>query len=275
LTPDGNDAAAAKRKDTARQWAGGYWYGRKKEDDPEPKEYVFDNVPVEGFRIADTVSRWTTDNKWFRIHDPRGFMVEISAYNLTDIIDTGVIDHGKLLGSFVWARDGSQNYLVRGDHPEYLESIKPKEDYTPVPGDEIEGTNVSGIYMGKFYMARVGTKVRYTESTSWLGSRTYHYDLVLGWDDKPWHIFMQGDYMDTSRSFPKTYVVKEKQKEPNPNIIAKNGSNGKFLFQTKAEIESFDLTETEAKDIFKTFCSKVDAVDEMLYLGKVKDPRLV
>lgn len=73
--------------------------------DPIPLDLypkVYDNVPLDGFKIASTVSRYSTSNKLWRILDPRGFELEISTDNMETILKEGTIIKGVLQGKFNW-----------------------------------------------------------------------------------------------------------------------------------------------------------------------------
>lgn len=67
---------------------------------------IIDNVPMEGFRVEKSVSRYSTSNKLWRILDPRGFELEISTQNLEDLMMDCVIDHGLIMASCVWDAKG-------------------------------------------------------------------------------------------------------------------------------------------------------------------------
>jgi hypothetical protein len=66
----------------------------------QPK--IIDNDVLQGFKIAKTVSRYTTSNKLWRILDPRGFELEISTANMEDILMNGSVDKGEIIGYYVW-----------------------------------------------------------------------------------------------------------------------------------------------------------------------------
>ncbi len=63
---------------------------------------IIDNIPLEGFRVQKSVSRYSTSNKLWRILDPRGFELEIATATMEDLIDGGVIDRGLIVGKCVW-----------------------------------------------------------------------------------------------------------------------------------------------------------------------------
>lgn len=69
----------------------------------EPQPQIWDNVPLNGFRIDKSVSRYSTSNKLWRILDPRGFQFEISTLCLEQIIeDAGIRKGGEIDGKCVW-----------------------------------------------------------------------------------------------------------------------------------------------------------------------------
>lgn len=70
--------------------------------DTEHAPRVWDNTPMSGFKIVNTVSR-DRGNKLFRVLDPRGLEFEITAQSLFRIIQTGAIEHGVILSQCVWA----------------------------------------------------------------------------------------------------------------------------------------------------------------------------
>ncbi len=58
---------------------------------------VWDNIPIPGFTILKSVSRYSTSNKLWRIADPRGVEFEISTACLEQIIDDATILKGGLI----------------------------------------------------------------------------------------------------------------------------------------------------------------------------------
>lgn len=107
-TPNTGDSAFKKRKETVDRWA---------EKDLAPMD--LDNKPTHGFKIVDTASRYSTSNKFFRIEDPRGFELEIDVKNILDLIEHHTIVQGTIMEPLVWARYGSNNYLVSSNSEEY------------------------------------------------------------------------------------------------------------------------------------------------------------
>lgn len=108
-TPNTGDSAFRKRKETVDAWSG--------KESLTPLD--LDNVPTHGFKIVDTVSRYSTSNKFFRVEDPRGFELEIDVNNLLDIIEKHTIVQGTIMEPMLWGRFGSNNYLVSGNSEEY------------------------------------------------------------------------------------------------------------------------------------------------------------
>jgi len=74
LTHITDDDSFSKRKATVDSWAGG------------SKGFEIENERISGFKIIDYVTRHRTDNKVFRIVDPRGLQFEIYTENLLEII---------------------------------------------------------------------------------------------------------------------------------------------------------------------------------------------
>jgi hypothetical protein len=84
---------------------------------------VYDNVPMRGFKVGQDATRWTTDNKVFRLHDPRGFTVEIPTGNLSTLIQSCTIINGEIMDECVWGRDGC-HILLPINAPEYTKVVK-------------------------------------------------------------------------------------------------------------------------------------------------------
>lgn len=124
---------------------------------------VIDNEFREGFYFEKSVSRYETNNKFFRINDPLGFQLEIDAANLGDILLNSHISKGYLVGKFRWARYQGKAYLVREDHPSVNPEEKVKEKRTnPKVGDVVVFGNdatTKYVYCGKFNVLSLGTKV--------------------------------------------------------------------------------------------------------------------
>ena len=66
------------------------------------KPRILNNGARDSFKIVDTVTRYSTSNKLWRILDPYGFELEISTANMEEIIMGGVIDRGEIIGQCIW-----------------------------------------------------------------------------------------------------------------------------------------------------------------------------
>jgi hypothetical protein len=64
---------------------------------------IWDNVPMEGFRVMKSVSRSSTSNKVWRILDPRGVQFEISTAAMEDLLETTTIEKNLIHGHCIWA----------------------------------------------------------------------------------------------------------------------------------------------------------------------------
>lgn len=84
---------------------------------------IYDNVPMKGFKVGSDATRWTTENKVFRLHDPRGFTVEIPTGNLSTLIQTCTIINGEIMDECVWGREGC-HVLLPINAPEYTKVVK-------------------------------------------------------------------------------------------------------------------------------------------------------
>lgn len=133
-------------------------------DVPMTEGVYLKNLPHSGFTFEKSVSRWSTSNKWFTINDPRGFQLQIAADNLGDILINAGVLKGELQGEYVWARNGSNIFLCRTNHPAYKDYVSPKITRTNlVPGDIIlMGQDTTKYeFLGTYYTTRLGTAYRY------------------------------------------------------------------------------------------------------------------
>lgn len=142
-TKEGNpDSSTSKMQSTGRSWArvGAQTVYKKKEGDSrtylydengrpvidhvvpakEGSEHVVENVPTEGFYIGDSVSRWSTDNKLFRVTDPRGFCVEVPTGNIATLLHHTTVVNGVVQQGCVWGREGNSHILLPVNSEPYL-----------------------------------------------------------------------------------------------------------------------------------------------------------
>lgn len=89
--------------------------------DTKPYKYqpkIIGNFPMTGFTLYSFTSRHSTDNKWIRILDPRGFQLEISVANLIELAGTTTIVKGNFKEPLIWdfGKNGvGKARLIRGD----------------------------------------------------------------------------------------------------------------------------------------------------------------
>lgn len=67
---------------------------------------IWDNVPAVGFKIAMSVSRYSTSNKLWRINDPRGVQFEISTQVFEGLINEVTIIKGEIQEPCIWMGNG-------------------------------------------------------------------------------------------------------------------------------------------------------------------------
>lgn len=94
------------------------WIGREPAD-----TLVFDNTPIEGFRIRAPVTHSYNENVFWRVIDPRGFELEIGTDNLEELFNEANIEKGLIKGKALWAINGKKPHLlVVGTNP-YKSSV--------------------------------------------------------------------------------------------------------------------------------------------------------
>ena len=111
-----DNSAFRKRMRTGLSWAK---FGTGKQDDG----HVIDNNSVSGFEICESVSRWSTQNKVFRIKDPRGFVVEVPSGNIPSILSCTTVVNGIIQEECIWARQGQDHILLPVTSKPYQEAV--------------------------------------------------------------------------------------------------------------------------------------------------------
>jgi hypothetical protein len=163
MTPDGDDAAATKRKATVDTWAKGGYYGKTK---TLPSK-SFENKPMSGFKLGEDVRHgggWGQGSVKWRIQDPRGFELEISSPNLAAILECSTIEKGEILDKCMWARLKNENILVPVTAELYQAAQSNSERLAKSASvkDLKAGNRIillngeEGIYMGAFYTLASG-----------------------------------------------------------------------------------------------------------------------
>jgi hypothetical protein len=102
--------------------------------------HLIDNVPTQGFKIDGFTSRYSTDNKWFEIIDPRGFKLQVNCQNLMNILKEEDLVKGVIQSECVWGFDGSP-YLVGIHSKVYANCLKEqskKEERVKITGSKLE-----------------------------------------------------------------------------------------------------------------------------------------
>ena len=148
-TPYEENAAGKKRMATVDGWS---------QKGISPK--IIENKPISGFKILGVHSRYSTDNKVFRVEDPRGFELEIYSDNLFEIIFKHTIVNGLMVGDFLWGRKDGKNYLISSSSQEYKDHLS-----GPVAFDKAtqiyfknKAGNIIYKFIGKFYYNQLVTE---------------------------------------------------------------------------------------------------------------------
>jgi len=168
MSPDGDDAAAKKRKQTQESWAYGS-YAAFKDGKWMRTEYIWidqqrtskdvlvdkelwpesiDNELLAGFEIDKSTRRggWHGGNVVWRVTDPRGFTLEISSANLSRIIGCSTITNGVIEGKCIWGRQGSANILLPEGSDVYQQAKKQtKKLATTIPLSQVKPGDVIDI----------------------------------------------------------------------------------------------------------------------------------
>lgn len=85
---------------------------------------IVENKPLGGFYVGNSVSRWSTSNKLFRVEDPRGFTVEIPTDNLATLLHHTTVVKGFVQEECVWGREGGNHILLPVNSEPYKLAMK-------------------------------------------------------------------------------------------------------------------------------------------------------
>ncbi len=116
-----NNKAFEKRRETGVRWAKNICWTEQRKSDEEYGN-ITPNTPTSGFTITDSVSRWSTQNKLFRVQDPRGFTVEVPTGNISTLLGCTTVVNGIIQEECVWGRDGNNHVLLPTTSEPYLEA---------------------------------------------------------------------------------------------------------------------------------------------------------
>lgn len=109
--------------------------------------YILNN-PIKGFKVEEVAERWSTSNKLFRIRDPRGFIVEITASNMADLMSKATIKKGVIQDKLIWASHKSGKQLVVAtEFTEYKTTATTKRDNASKL--KVKDLKVGGMYRNK------------------------------------------------------------------------------------------------------------------------------
>ena len=114
MVPNGTTKAEQNRIATVDRWSN---------DKKDCR--VLPNTPRRGFKLVEVVSRYSTSNKYFRVMDPQGFELEISAANLLDLAMASTIVKGEIIEECIWAQHNGA-YLIPASSEEYAYHTKAK-----------------------------------------------------------------------------------------------------------------------------------------------------
>lgn len=119
---------------------------------------ILQNTPQTGFKIIDVVSRYSTSNKFYRILDPRGFELEISAANLLELMFSSTIENGVIKSECVWGKQTSAALVpVNSEHYKDYLTLK-NGPIVLTPGQIYKDKKTQEIirYEGEFYKVNIG-----------------------------------------------------------------------------------------------------------------------
>ena len=195
------NSATTKNQNTGASWAG------RSIDEGQ----YFPNVPIKGIYIGDSVERWSTNNKLFRVTDPRGFVVEVPTGNIATLLHHTNVKNGVIEEECLWAREDGAHVLLPINSAPYHAAISKINQVQQalklsdlVPGDRVKMFSGQKVvdqeweYLGSVKLRWIRTIEYYTDPN--YSSFHYRYDnskaptstTVDSQDDDTWvGVFMR------------------------------------------------------------------------------------
>jgi len=204
--PTKPDGQTRGRMNTVDGWTNGNYYN--KGDNINLATHVIDNVPLSGFKTAQSFKRggsWGAASAIWRIEDPRGFELEISNGNMIEIMLCTTVVEGEIHAPCVWGRCGSENVLIPIDSDEYKEAkintelVKETVLMKDVSfGNKIVLTNGKiGTYLGSYYTLQLESNYDSSNRRA----------KTLGWSKSKKHILELDNYSGYVAEADKEYAL--------------------------------------------------------------------
>lgn len=129
--------------------------------DKEIPRFPYDNTPTSKMSVAGSVSRYSTQNKFIRVEDPRGFQLEITVENFIEIIRDCTLIKGIIEDGMIWGWNYGKLHLYKADSNLGKEGITnfkyngmPNISLKDInPGDYVYlGNGTEGVYVGGWHI---------------------------------------------------------------------------------------------------------------------------
>lgn len=203
-----DDAAFKKRKATGLSWAS--------RSNPNEQGDVVDNELIAGFQVISSVSRWSTQNKLFRVRDPRGFVVEIPSGNLAKLIACTTITNGTIADKCIWGREGQDHLLIPEQSDLYQEAcvnmtkLNKKISMKDIAVGEVIEVSANGrltkrIYLGQCKSTHTGEAVSRSGSY-WTSTSKVIASFDAYTETKWWYCFTDISTLDRIDNLENSYI---------------------------------------------------------------------
>lgn len=212
-----DDAAFKKRKATGLSWAG--------LSNTNNQGDIVDNELIAGFQVISSVSRWSTQNKLFRVRDPRGFVVEIPSGNLAKLIACTTITNGTIADKCVWGREGQDHLLIPEHSDLYQEAcvnmtkLNKKISMKDIAVGEVIEVSANGrlhkrIYLGQCKSTHTGEAVSRSGSY-WPSTSKVIASFDAYTETKWWYCFTDIYILDRISDLENSYVTLQQMRTAN------------------------------------------------------------
>jgi len=301
MTYVGPKSALEKRKETGRSWAmprTQKWDANLKKyvDIPftKPPEFEYENEPLEGFFIAESVARWSTQNKLFRVRDPRGFVVEVPTGNISTLLKYTTVSKGFIQEKCLWGREGPNHVLIPDGSDYYKDAMKHEKKMRSgkISGNQMnsgdllqDGHGNEFVYIGRY---KISYRVKGTlfQSGRQLGFRSLSpsdykevYSVDSTSNSQGVHLFCRhykGDFgpeRHVMKVNPKLILISSKKYKIDIPSFEKNmvlQSIRVSSIPSKVGQEVLGLTQYADKENYVSYFWKNENSSEKLYAPEVK-----
>lgn len=160
---NGHSEQQEKRMNKADRWSKGDSLG----------PFIHNNRPRSGFELRGYSGRYRSNNKWWRVRDPRGFLLEISLDNLNELLDYCDVVDRELQRELIWLHGKGSHKVKLVPPDDSIEEYRKAKEYTKVRRSKEKGERLSlrNLNRGDVVQKSTGEEVEYLGGLYFIGRK--------------------------------------------------------------------------------------------------------